>query len=346
MYTVAYDVSSEISTRVMDTMPHSCGHVRRTGAMMDRISVASMRERFDMHGVYTGAMPARFSVLFCGTSLFAVPSLECLVADPDFDILGVITQPDRPTGRKQVLTPPPVKMRAIEHGLNIFQPEKINTDPVISTLPRPDFLVVVSFGQILSQAILDMPSIMPVNVHASLLPRWRGASPIQQAILTGDHETGVTVQKMVKELDAGPILSQRKTPVAPTETAVSLHDRLAALGGMLLVETLKKPLNPVDQDESDITVCRKLTREDGQADPNTDTAQEIDRKWRALMPWPGVTMTVNGEQLKILETSLENTPEAYPLTCRGNSTLFLVKVQSPGGKPVSGMEWSRGRREI
>jgi methionyl-tRNA formyltransferase len=280
-------------------------------------------------------------IIFLGTSAFAVPSLEALAKDKRFSVDLVITQPDRPTGRKQILTPPPIKISAEKLGLPLQQPEKINTfNYPLSTI---HFLVVVSYGQILSQAILDLPTKAPVNVHASLLPRWRGASPIQNAILAGDRETGVTIQRMVKQLDAGPILAQANTPIDPRETTPSLHDRLAVMGAELLIDTLTKPLREQEQDENEIVFCHKLTREDGNVDPNTQTAEEIDRKARALNPWPGVTMEIGGQQVKILETALADQPNSFPFPCRGGSMLHLVKVQRPGGKPVSGAEWGRNR---
>lgn len=285
----------------------------------------------------------RFSLIFCGTSPFAVPSLEALAADPAFEILAVVTPPDRPVGRKQVLTPPAVKTAALKLGLTLIQTEGINNEKPITNNQKPDFLIAVSFGQLLKQPLLDLPTIAPINVHASLLPRWRGASPIQQAILAGDHETGVTVQQMVKQLDAGPVLGQARASIDPRETAPALHDRLATMGAELLVRTLKKPLKPVEQDEAEITFCRKLTRKDGEVDPNTHSADDIDRTVRALTPWPGVTMTVNGVTLKILETSLTDGPDSYPVSCRGNSTLHLVRVQVPGGKPMAGAAWAHGQ---
>lgn len=284
-----------------------------------------------------------FSVLFCGTSPFAVPSLEALASDPAFEVLAVVTPPDRPVGRKQLLTPPAVKTTALRLSLPLIQTDDINQE-LQATSYKADFLIAVSFGQLLKQAVLDLPTIAPINVHASLLPRWRGASPIQQAILAGDHETGVTVQRMVKQLDAGPILGQTRTNIGLRETAPLLHDRLAAMGAELLVQTLKKPLKEREQNEAEITFCRKLTREDGMVDPNTHTAEEIDRHVRALTPWPGVTMTMDGETLKIISTSLTDTPDSHPVSCRGNSTVHLLKVQAPGGKPVTGAEWARGKQ--
>src|SRR3989338_4892464 len=183
---------------------------------------------------------APHSIIFCGTSAFAVPSLEALAKDPAFTIDLVITQPDKPVGRSQELTPPAVKIAAETLGLKIFQPVKLNQE-IGSIQTKPDFLIVVSYGQILSQEVLDLPKIAPINLHASLLPRWRGASPLQHTILSGDAESGVTAQKIVKELDAGPILGQERTAIDPRETTQTLHDRLAQMGADLLLKTLKHP---------------------------------------------------------------------------------------------------------
>lgn len=295
------------------------------------------------------------SIIFCGTSAFAVPSLEALAKDPAFRVDLVITQPDKPVGRSQMLTPPPIKIAAKRLGLKIIQPPKINEwlaqlitiNPSMplraSQKPITDFLVVVSYGQILSQEVLDLPKIAPVNVHASLLPRFRGASPLQHAILAGDKESGVTIQKIVKELDAGPILAQEKTPIDAVETTATLHDRLATMGADLLLRTLKNPLHSVEQDPANITLCRKLTREDGVVDPQTMTAEEIDRTIRALTPWPGVTAIVRGKTIKILEASLTETMSSISLPCVGG-TLFLNQIQEPGKKPMQAKDWERGVR--
>ena len=287
------------------------------------------------------------SVWFLGTSAFAVPSLEALLKDDSFGVDLVITQPDRPAGRKQELTPSPVKVVAQKHKLNILQPENLNeyfkTESVIRN-PQPAFLVVVSFGQILSQQILDIPTIAPINVHASLLPRWRGASPIHHAILVGDTETGVTIQKMAKELDAGPVLAQKTLMIDPRETVTTLHEKLAPMGADLLIRTLKSPLKPVEQDKSRITVCHKLKRDDGKLDHTSLAAADIDRKVRGLSPWPGVTLIVDKHLLKLLETSLEPTMDSAALPCANGTILHLVRVQPAGGKPMTGAEWMRGKQ--
>lgn len=289
-----------------------------------------------------------FSILFCGTPDFAVPSLRALAADPAFAVRLVATQPDKPAGRSGALTPPPIKTVAQDLGIPVWQPQKFDAAAAMDAWPDdepPDFLVVVAYGHILDDAALALPRIAPINVHASLLPRWRGASPIQHAILAGDTQTGITVQVMARRLDAGPILAQSPTPITDRETAPSLHDRLSEMGAALLVETLQHPLQPREQSDDGVTVCRKLSRDDGQANVETMDAVTIDRMVRAFTPWPGVTIDVDGTPLKILETSLVPVNGAHPLPCKDSTTLWLVTVQVPGKKPMGGEEWARGRHK-
>jgi methionyl-tRNA formyltransferase len=270
-----------------------------------------------------------------------------LAADQAFAVGLVATQPDKPTGRSGALTPPPIKTVAEELGIAVWQPQKFDAAAAMEAWPDdepPDFLVVVAYGHILDDAALALPRIAPINVHASLLPRWRGASPIQHAILAGDTQTGITVQVMARRLDAGPILSQAMTEIAPRETAPSLHDRISEMGATLLAETLKHPLQSQEQSEDGVTICRKLSRDDGQANAETMDAVTIDRMVRAFTPWPGVTIDVEGTPLKILETSLVSASGAHPLLCKDSTTLWLVTVQVPGKKPMGGEEWARGKR--
>lgn len=277
------------------------------------------------------------SVIFLGTSAFAVPSLRALANDPAFNVELVITQPDRPVGRKQILTPSPIKLVAQELKLPIAQPENINHFQ-LSTF-NFQLLVVVSYGQILSQAILDLPTIAPVNLHASLLPKLRGASPLQNAVLQGMKESGVTVQKIVHELDAGPILAEASVTLDPRETYKTLHDRLAILGADLLLQTLKHPLSATEQDAKQATQCKKLSKEDSPANPTTMTAEEIDRRVRALSPWPGVTIGDN----KILRTSLTPVENSLTVLCKDGTELFIEEIQPPSGKPMTGKAFSLGR---
>lgn len=280
------------------------------------------------------------SIIFAGTPDFAVPSLRALIDDPEFEVKLVITQPDKPVGRKQQLTPPPVKVAAIDAGIPVEQPENINNYQF--PVSNFQFLVVVAYGQLLKQPILDLSEIAPINVHASLLPRWRGASPIQSALLAGDQETGVTIQRMVLELDAGPMLATESTPIEARETIETLHDRLAQIGADLLVTTLKKPLTETQQDDANMTHCTKLTRAMGNVDTKTMTAEEIDRHVRALVPWPGVRAVIEGQEVKLIETQLVETDSALAVDCK-ESTLFVLQLQPLGKAPMNALDWKRGR---
>ena len=281
-------------------------------------------------------------IVFLGTSDFAVASLEALLADPAFTVTAVITQPDKPTGRRKALTASPVKISSLQAKIPIYQPENINAQvsSLTSQVLQPDFLVAVAYGQILSQDSLDFPRIAPVNLHASLLPKFRGAAPIQHALLAAEQETGVTVQQMAKALDRGDILSQHMVPIAPRETFVSLHETLKLEGAKLLVHTLKNPLMQKKQNERLATFCTKLSRSDGLVDPQTMTAEEIDRKVRALNPWPGVRLG----KLKLIETSLMPSDLGFVLDCKSDTKLFVTKVQPDGKKEMTGKEYGRGNR--
>lgn len=291
-----------------------------------------------------------YSVIFCGTPDFAVPSLQALLDDPAFAVRLVITQPDRPVGRKQILTPPPVKVLALEKGIPVFQPESINAElPAYMeahAIERPDFLIVVAYGKILKQPILDLPNIAPINVHGSLLPRWRGASPIEHAILNGDTETGVTIQVMSAGLDEGPILSMQSLPIVDSDTSTSLRASMSVIGAQLLVDTLKKPLKPEPQPKTGITICGKLSRDDAQIDLSTMTAIDIDRRIRALNPWPGVITNLKNHELKLIEASLTDTADSIPLSCAKGSTLYVTMIQEAGKKPMKTGDWKRGLRRV
>jgi methionyl-tRNA formyltransferase len=296
--------------------------------------------------MYNHHMKKKYSVIFCGTPDFAVTSLRALAADDSFDIKLVVTQPDKPVGRKKTVTAPPVKVLAQSLDIPVLQPEKVNEElpAYLAEHPDdiPDFLVVVAYGKILSQQVLDLPRIAPVNVHGSVLPRWRGASPVEHAILNGDAETGVTIQVMVHELDAGPILSTAILPLTPVDTAMTVRQTLADIGAALLVETLKKPLKPKPQPSEGATFCRKLEKEDGVVDQAKMTAIDIDRRVRALNPWPGVSCEIEGHSVKLIETSLEPVSHGIPLGCAEETTLFVTLIQPPGKKPMKADDWRRG----
>jgi len=244
-------------------------------------------------------------IIFMGTPDFSVPTLKALLSE--HDVIGVITQPDRPAGRGGQVRMSPVKEVALEHNLPVFQPKRLRKQAAIDALldwqpETPHFYIVAAFGQILPQAVLDIPEHGSINVHASLLPRWRGAAPIQAAIQAGDTETGVTIMQMDAGLDTGDMLSSRAIPIAPDETGQSLHDKLAQIGGELLIKTLPGVLSGVIQPQKQIdelaTYAPQIKKDDGLIDWTQDAAQ-IERTVRAFTPWPGTYTFWNGKQLKI-----------------------------------------------
>jgi methionyl-tRNA formyltransferase len=241
-------------------------------------------------------------IVFMGTPDFAVPALKLLIEH--HTVIGVVTQPDRPAGRSRHIQQPPVKQVALTHHIPVLQPEKIRRAEAIAELKRwsPDVYVVAAFGQILPQAVLDIPAHGSINIHASLLPRWRGAAPIQAAIRAGDSESGITIMKMDAGLDTGPILTQSAISLAPDETGQSLHDKLSTLGGELLIETLPGYLDgsiiPQPQDDSQATYAPTIKKEEGHLDWK-QPAIMIERLVRAFRPWPGTYTLWNGQQLKI-----------------------------------------------
>lgn len=304
-----------------------------------------------------------YRILFFGTSPFAVPSLAALLRDGRFDIVGVVTQPDRPVGRKQVMTAPPVKAWSIEHrAMNIRQPEKLKDDDFQSWIreigPTCDAFVVVSYGKILPQWLLDLPKSSVINVHGSLLPRWRGASPIQAAIAAGDDVSGVTIMRMDADLDHGPIIEQAEERILPEDTCGSLHDRLAELGARILpqalVDVLSGAIVPSEQEHELATACRTLTREDGKIDW-TKPAEEIERLVRAYDPWPGTWTEVEGKRIKINNVRIApsdatRTPgerfisKEIPFIACGNGTVLeVLGLQYEGSRPTTGDAYLRGR---
>ena len=242
-------------------------------------------------------------IVFMGTPAFALPSLERLLAA--HDLLAVVTQPDRPAGRKKQLRPSPVKQLALSHGLPLFQPRRVREPQAIEALRqlKADLFIVVAYGQILPQALLDLPRQGTINVHASLLPRWRGAAPIQAAIRAGDAESGVTIMLLDAGLDTGPLLSKRSLELMPDETGASLHDKLSLLGADLLLETIPAYLSgeiaPQAQDDSLATYAPQIKKSEGEIDWNMP-ALEIDRLVRAFTPWPGAFSHWAGKTLKII----------------------------------------------
>lgn len=303
----------------------------------------------------------KYNIIFTGTPKFAVPSLQALIKDERFWTSTVVTAPDVKIGRKQILTPPSVKVVAEKHGITILQPEKITsiTDK-ISNL-NPDLIVVVAYGQIIPESILTIPKFGCLNLHASLLPKYRGASPIQSAILNGDKKTGVTLMKMDTGLDTGPIIAHETVEIADKETGETLHDKLAKLSAEVLIKYLPQYLDgllkPRPQDDSQATSTPKLTRENGKIDWNK-SALEIERMVRAYYPWPGSWTTWSSKILKVIAVSsaLIKTNEHAPGTvflhdgqlavqCKKDA-LIIEKLQLEGKREMSAKEFLAGHKDV
>ena len=284
-----------------------------------------------------------YRILFFGTSEFAVPSLKSLLRDGRFEIAGAITQPDRPFGRHAVITPPAVKVCAEEHAILVHQPEKLNDETFKSWIqevgPSCDAFVIVSYGKILPQWLLDLPKNGVINVHGSILPRWRGASPIHSAIAHGDTETGITIMLIDAQMDHGPILETTPEPILPSDTTHILHDRLAELGGAFLPQTLAGYLNgtikPLPQQHELATTCKILTREDGKIEPKTQTAIEIERMVRAYNPWPGAWTIKNGKRMKIHEAKIVSEKENHDTIACADKTFLQPTVIQMEGKNIT-----------
>ncbi len=290
-------------------------------------------------------------VVFYGTSLFSLPSLEALALDPTLSIVGVVTQPDRPAGRQGTLTAPPVKVTAERLGLPVFQFEQVKSDEayeVLKTL-QADVAVVASFGQIISQRVLDLYPRGVLNVHPSLLPAYRGAVPMNAAIRDGLTETGITIMLMDALMDHGPILAQMKTEIFPTDTTETLSERLSKTSASFLVQTLhaflEGAVTPQEQDHAAATFVKLLSREDGKIDLSK-SAIEIERLVRAYTPWPGTSIEYKGKKLKVLKVHVgtELKTDELAVACDDGSILVLDEVQPEGKKPMPGKAFLRGLR--
>jgi methionyl-tRNA formyltransferase len=298
---------------------------------------------------------SRLSLVFMGTPAFAVPSLAGLMA-AGHGIAAVYCQPPRPAGRGQKPRPAPVQQFAEARGLRVMTPARLRTPEAQAAFQAlaPDAAVVAAYGLILPQAILDVPRLGCLNVHASLLPRWRGAAPIQRALLAGDGETGITIMQMDAGLDTGPMLMQARVPIGPETTAAELHEALAALGARLVVQALAGladgSLVPAPQPAEGVTYAPKLDRAEGRLDWRQDAAL-LDRQVRALNPWPGVWLERAGEAIKVLAAIPEaGVPGAAPgtvlderaLIACGRGALRLRRLQRTGRQPMDSEAFLRG----
>ena len=298
-----------------------------------------------------------FRTVFMGSSDFSVSILEELARH--YTVAGVITQADKPAGRGKQLTPPPVKLKAQELSLPILQPEKLKTPEVLEQLVnwQPDFIVVAAYGKILRQNILDLPRYGCINVHASYLPRWRGASPIQTAILNGDNSTGVTIMVMDAGVDTGPILSREKVHIDADDDSRTLSSKLASTGSRLLISTLyaylSGSLEPHPQEDDGVTYAAMIQKEDGLLD-FSKPAVELERKVRAFIDWPGAVMDFGGQALKIRKARVipgKGKPgerliiDRFPCVNTVDGGLMLLEVKPAGRNWMSGADFLRGARD-
>ncbi|GGC91541.1 methionyl-tRNA formyltransferase [Enterococcus wangshanyuanii] len=287
-------------------------------------------------------------LIFMGTPAFSVPILEGLIEN-GYEILAVVTQPDRPVGRKKIITPTPVKEAAVKHGLLVLQPEKISGSAEMDKIIElaPDLIVTAAFGQFLPEKILQAPKFGAINVHASLLPKYRGGAPVHYSIIEGEKETGVTIMEMVKKMDAGDILSQKAIPIAKEDDVGTMFERLSVVGKELLLDTLPKLLNnqitPIPQAEDQVTFSPNITREQERIDWNK-TAEQVDNQVRGMRPWPTAFTTYKEINWKIWDvTPLAETTDAESgtiikrskkelwIAC-GKGTVLSVNTLQPSGK--------------
>jgi methionyl-tRNA formyltransferase len=300
-------------------------------------------------------------VAFAGTPEFAVPPLAALAASPH-TVVGVLTQPDRPAGRGRELCASPVKRYAQQRGWPLDQPQTLRSDEGRARLAswRPDVLVVVAYGLILPQAALDLPRLGCLNIHASLLPRWRGAAPVQRAILAGDRETGVSIMRMEAGLDTGPVLLERRTPILADDTSGSLHERLAQLGATALLEALEQIETgravETPQPQEGMSYARKIDKREARIDWRR-SADEIDRQVRAFHPWPVAEIRIGDETVRVhraapvAAVAAAGSAAAEPgrvlalderglIVACGDGAIALQSLQRPGRRPVSAREFA------
>ncbi|MEG1996194.1 MAG: methionyl-tRNA formyltransferase [Oscillospiraceae bacterium] len=300
-------------------------------------------------------------IVFMGTPDFAVPSLQALL-DNGHDVCGVFTQPDKPKGRGHKLCFTPIKELAIKSNIIVFQPPTLKSDDVFRQIEllNPDLIVVVAYGKILPKAILDFPKNKCINVHASLLPKYRGAGPIQWSVLNGEKKTGVSTMFMAQGIDTGDILLQSETLIGENETASELQSRLSVLGADLLIKTIKslekEELKPIAQNDSESSYAPILTKELCELDYNL-TAQELHNKIRGLNEWPCATTTFMGSRLKIykseiVDISTDEKPgmlicnKTFVVACGKNTAIRFTLIQPEGSKRMTSQDYLRGKRPL
>lgn len=318
----------------------------------------------------------KVKTVFMGTPDFAVPVLEALIKSDFIEVVAVIANPDRPVGRKQTMTPPPIKILAEKYGIPVLQPDRIKKPEWVEKIKElnPELIIVAAFGQIIPKEILDIPKYKTLNIHGSLLPQLRGPSPIPYAILEGHQKTGNTIMLVDEQMDHGAILAQEELEIAEKETAETLFEKMAKIGAILLMETLplwiEGKIIPQEQDHKKATYCKIIIKEDGKIDWS-DTAENIERKIRAFTPWPGTFcffQDQNGDQkrLKIIEADVMEVepplspevqpPKIYPgllfiednslLIQTGKDCLKLIKVRPEGKNQLSAEEFINGYKYL
>lgn len=304
----------------------------------------------------------KLKIIYMGTPAFAVPPLLALIEDNDFEVLSVVTQLDKKIGRKRELTPPPIKKIAQEYDIPVLQPPSIKNNKAFHDLLvslKPDFIIVVAYGQILPKEILEIPKISCINIHGSLLPMYRGASPIEEALLHGDKETGISFIKMIEKLDAGGIYQLQRINIADEDTSTTLRFKLSHLAAttlpLLLKDITDGILTPLPQNEDLATNCHKISKTNGAADLTVDTAEEIKNRVRAFTPWPGCYLTIDGKKLKLLEVETSKGKESAALVTFMDNKVMLktkkgllipLKVQLEGKNPMTIQDFLRGNKEL
>lgn len=296
-------------------------------------------------------------IVFMGTPDFSTGVLEMLIQE--YDVIAVVTQPDRPVGRKKILTPPPVKKVALEHNIPVYQPEKLNNSSELEEIInlKPDLIVTAAFGQLLPKSLLDAPKHKAINVHASLLPKYRGGAPIHYAVMNGEKKTGITIMYMAEKLDAGNIISQDEVEILENDTVGEVHDKLATLGTELLKKTLPTIFNGTNdsivQDDSLATFASNISREDERIDW-TEDAQTIHNHIRGLSPWPVAYTTMDGKNLKLWRSEIvenvkgepgeiiETTKDAMIVATGSEDGVALTEIQLAGKKRVKTRDYISG----
>ncbi len=305
--------------------------------------------------------PMSVRIVFMGSPEYAIPSLNSLLES--YDLVGIVTQPDKPAGRNQVLTPPPVKLWALDNGIPFIQPSRLREPQAMEQLHawNPDIIIVAAFGQILRKDVLTLPFHGCVNVHASLLPRWRGAAPIQASILNGDPITGVTIMQMDPGIDTGPILSQRSMQISSDDISLTISQKLSVLGAELLIETLpgylQGVISPIIQDENLATYAPMIKKEEGMLD-FSNSSTYLSNMVRAFNPWPGTYTIWQGQVFKVLKAHavsiLDSTSnlqigrrkiyQGLPAFTTPDGYLVLDEVQPAGRKPTTAKNFLQGAR--